>query len=88
MNEFSVWQFFEDGGYERVRRNVSAKEAVQAAYHYCTSIGAQLGITCRVIITDGGDCIAFEWKWEEGITFGASPENMGSCKHGEPARAH
>jgi hypothetical protein len=60
--EFSVCQFFEDGSYEYVRRFVSAEEAVKAAIHYTTSVGAQIGITKRVIITDGGDCINWEWK--------------------------
>jgi hypothetical protein len=60
--EFSVCQFFEDGSYEYVRRFVSAEEAVKAAIHYTTSVGARMGITKRVIITDGGDCINWEWK--------------------------
>lgn len=68
-DEFSVCQFFEDESYEYVRRFVSAKEAVEAAKHYCTSIGAQLGTTRRVIITDGGDSINFEWQFGKGITY-------------------
>jgi hypothetical protein len=68
-HEFSVCQFFEDGSYEYVRRNVSAEEAVNAAKHYTTSVGARMGMTKRVIITDGGDCTNFEWKYGEGITY-------------------
>ena len=68
-NEFSVCQFFKDGTYEYVRRYVSAEEAFNAVKHYTTSIGAKLGITRRVIITDGGDCCCFEWQYEKGITF-------------------
>ena len=68
-DEFSVCQFFADDSYEYVRRFVSAKEAVEAAKHYCTSIGAQLGTTRRVIITDGGDYINFEWQFGKGITY-------------------
>lgn len=68
-NEFSVCQFFEDGSYEYVRRNVSAEEAVNAAKHYTTSVGARMGMTRRVIITDGGDYCNFEWKYGEGITY-------------------
>lgn len=67
--EFSVCQFFKDGTSEYVRRNVSPEEAVNAAKHYCTSVGAQLGTTQRVIITDGEDFTNFEWKFGEGITF-------------------
>jgi hypothetical protein len=43
--EFSVCQFFADGSYEYVRRFVDAEEAVQAARHYTTSVGAQIGTT-------------------------------------------
>lgn len=68
-NEFSVYQFFEDGSYERVRDGVSAAEASTAAAHYCESVAAQTGIVVRVIITDGGDCCCFEWRREQGVTF-------------------
>ncbi len=68
-NEFSVAQFFADDSYEYVRRFVSAEEAVSAAKHYTQSVGAQIGSTRRVIITDVGDCIAFEWKFGEGVVF-------------------
>jgi len=68
-NEFNVVQFFVDGSYEYVRRRVSAEEAVNAAQHYTTSIGAQIGTTTRVIITDGGDSTNFEWKFGEGVTY-------------------
>lgn len=67
--EFSVCQFFEDDSYEYVRRNVGAEEAVRIAHHYCNSIGAKLGTTKRVIITDVDDCCNFEWKFGEGVTF-------------------
>jgi hypothetical protein len=68
QGEFSVCQFFADGTHEYVRRFVSAYEAVNAADHYCHSVGARMGMVRRVIITDGGDCIAFEWKHGEGVT--------------------
>lgn len=67
--EFSVCQFFEDDSYEYVRRYVDIEEAVNAAKHYTSSVGAQLGFTKRVIITDGGDCINFEWQYGQGITY-------------------
>lgn len=66
---FSVCQFFEDGSYEYVRRYVSPEEAVQAAKHYTASVAAKVGIVRRVIITDGGDYINFEWQYGKGITF-------------------
>ena len=40
---FHVVQLFPDGEYEYVRRNVNAKEAVDAAYHYTHSVGALAG---------------------------------------------
>lgn len=66
---FSVFQFFEDGSYERVRLAVNAEEAMKAASHYCTSVAARIGITKRVIVVDSGDIICFEWKYKEGIVF-------------------
>lgn len=67
--EFSVYQEFEDGTQECVRTNVDAESAVNAAKHYCTSVGAQIGTTKRVIIVDSGDCVNFEWKYDLGVTF-------------------
>lgn len=66
---YSVCRFFPDGTYEYTRRNVGAQEASEAFVHYCTSIGAKLGTTARVIMTDTGDCIVAEWEWEEGCVF-------------------
>ena len=42
---------------------------MKAAIHYSTSVGAQIGTTVRVIITDGGDCIAWEWIRGQGVVF-------------------
>jgi hypothetical protein len=68
-DEYSVCQFFVDDTYEYVRRYVSAEEAMRAALHYTQSVGAQFGSTRRVIITDGGDSICFEWVAGKGVTF-------------------
>ena len=75
MSEFSVCQFFADGTHEYVRRFVEPEAAVEAAHHYCHSVGAQLGYVDRVIITDGDDFAVFEWKKGEGVTF--PPECVG-----------
>lgn len=64
--EFSVWKFFADGTHEPVRRFVSAEQAVKAAKR-CTD-NAAAGNIQRVIITDGGDCICFEWQQDRGVT--------------------
>ena len=69
-NEFSVIQFFKDGSYEKVRTFVSAEEAMNAFNYYTRNVASRLGITHRVIITDGGDCIALEWQYDRGIVFG------------------
>jgi hypothetical protein len=68
-NEFSVYQYFPDDSYEAVVRFVEAQKAIQVAKQCCTSVGAKIGTTRRVIITDGGDCINFEWIFEKGIVF-------------------
>lgn len=68
-NEFSVYQFFDDGVYERVRSFVSAQNAFDAFQHYTKNVATKIGITERVIITDGGDCIVAEWKKDEGLIF-------------------
>lgn len=68
-NEFSVYQFFTDGTSERVRSFVSAEEAMKAFQHYTSNVAVRLGITGRVIITDGGDCICAEWTSVDGLIF-------------------
>lgn len=68
-DEFNVVQFFADDSYEFVREGISAKEAVEIAKRYTESVGARIGTTRRVIITDGGDACCFEWKFGEGVTF-------------------
>jgi len=67
--DFDVYQFFIGDTWEKVREGVDAEEAVRAARHYTSSVGARFGTTKRVIITDGDDCCCFEWKHGEGITF-------------------
>jgi len=66
---FSVVQFFMDDSYEYVRRFVPAQEAIDAAKRYTTSVGARIGTTKRVIITDSGDMTCFEWVYGKGVTF-------------------
>lgn len=67
--QHSVCQFFQNGGYEYVKRFVGLEEAVDAAIRLSTSVGAQVGTTRRVIITDGGDCTNWEWRFGEGVVF-------------------
>lgn len=74
-DEFSVYQFFPGEHWERVLQFVDAETAVRMARRLTRSVGARLGTTCRVIITDGDDYCVFEWKHGEGITY--PPEAQG-----------
>lgn len=67
--EFSVFEFYPDGSYSRVRHFVSAREAVEAAKRVTEKPAVQLSIITRVIITDGDDACVFEWKHGKGVTF-------------------
>jgi hypothetical protein len=66
---FHVCQYFKDGSYEYVRRNVPAEQALKAFDHYVASVAARVGITVSVMIIDQGDCVNAEWKYGEGIVF-------------------
>lgn len=66
---FNTVQFFENGTYEYVRRNVSAREAVEAAHHYTKSVAARAGMVTQVIITDMLDQTVFDWRYDQGIVF-------------------
>jgi len=68
---FSLFRTFADGRTEQLKDRVGAREALHAAYHYTHAVSALTGLTQRVIITDGGDCIVFEWKHGEGVVFPA-----------------
>jgi hypothetical protein len=69
MDEFSVHQFFADGTNETVAEYVPPEKACEIAKGLTQSLGAKLGTTMRVIITDGGDCCCFEWEFGKGIIF-------------------
>lgn len=75
-DEFSVYQFFVTGEYERVRSFVSAEEATRAFRHYTNNVATAVGIIEKVIITDGGDHTVAEWKKDEGITWPKEGETM------------
>lgn len=82
--EFNVVQWFPSGEYEYVRRNVDHVTASLVAKHYCTCVGAKIGTTVKVMITDGGDICVFEWERDKGVVY---PEQLkGWFKEGENAR--
>ena len=68
IETFSVCQVLE-GHCEWVRLGVSAEESVEAAHHYCNSIGAQLGFVEKVMITDADDYCCFLWERGKGVVF-------------------
>ncbi len=67
--EFSVYWWDPEGNYYREIRRVDPETAVRTAKSLTERPAALLGMIRRVIITDGGDCTNFEWKYGEGITF-------------------
>jgi hypothetical protein len=68
-DKYAVWQFFPDEFHECVGRDLEAEEAVKLAHSYTTRPAAVAGFIRRIIIVDGGDNCAFEWKHGEGVTF-------------------
>jgi hypothetical protein len=82
---FSVCQFFPDGDYEYYARELVAEEAVKTAKRLTETVGARIGTTRRVIITDDGDCCVFEWKYGEGVTF-PTPEERRTAVNGAGSR--
>jgi len=78
-NEFSVYQWFVNNSYEEVLRFVEAESALITATRLTQSVGGRMGTTKRVIITDGGDFIVWEWLHGEGVVFppsAAEDDNM------------
>ena len=68
-DKFDVHQFFEDDYNEHVLSRASAQEAIKKAHFLATSVGARIGTTKRVIITDSGDFTAWEWVHGKGFVF-------------------
>jgi hypothetical protein len=69
QGEFSVWWWDADGSQHEELRFVNGETAVQRAHTLTHGPASLVGIVQRVIITDGGDCINFEWKHGEGVVF-------------------
>lgn len=73
IGEFSVYVFFPNDEYMRELSFVDAKTAVEKACSLTKTIGARLGTTKQVMITDGDDNCVFLWRSGEGVVF-PSPE--------------
>lgn len=67
--KFNVVQFFEDDSTELVVVEAIPEKAVQRAVSLATSVGAQIGTTKRVVITDSGDLTNWEWVYGQGLIF-------------------
>ena len=67
--EFSVFWWDPTGEHHTEKQFVDAQTAVETSASLIKRPAAQLGMIRRVIITDGGDCTNFEWKYGEGVTF-------------------
>lgn len=66
---FNVVQFFADDSHEYVLRRAPPEEAARKAHSMATSVGARIGTTKRVIITDSGDFTGWEWVYGKGLAF-------------------
>jgi hypothetical protein len=60
--EFNVVWWDPDGRHYYEKRFCGAEEAIRTAVSLTRRPAAMIGIIKRVIITDGGDCINWEWK--------------------------
>lgn len=68
--EFSVVFFFADDTYHFELRFVDAETAVKRATDATQSVAARILKTLkRIIITDGGDHINWEWIHDRGLVF-------------------
>lgn len=65
----SVYWYDDHGMRYDELRFVTPEIAGTRAVNLCRGIAARLGIVRRVIVTDGGDCMNFEWKYGEGVVF-------------------
>ena len=70
---FSLYQFFPDGSYERLLHHVDIELALNTAASYASRPAAMIGIIQRLIITDAGDSIVFEWRYKYGVVFPIFP---------------
>ena len=67
--EYSVYWWTPEDDQMTESRFILLDLAMHQVKRLTSGPAAQLGMVKRVIITDGGDCIVFEWKQGEGITF-------------------
>lgn len=55
--------------YEYELRSTEAETCVTEAKRISTSVGGQVGMVSKIMITDMDDCCVFEWRFGEGVVF-------------------
>ena len=66
---FNVVQYFADGSYEYVRKNILIEEAKDVLGSCIKSVGARMGTTVKILMTDMMDFTLFHWEHGKGIIF-------------------
>src|SRR5262245_47667692 len=67
--EYSVYWWYKEGDQFTESRFILLDLAMHQVKRLTQGPAARLGMVERVIITDGGDFIVFEWKRDQGITW-------------------
>lgn len=68
MDDFHVYQFYVGGLHERATLEpVGEHHAVKRAAELTQTLGARIGSTCRILITDRDDYVVWEWRYGEGL---------------------
>jgi len=71
-NEFSVYWWYENGHYQSVQY-IPAEAAIKKSLNLVEGDQCKAGLITRIIVTDDGDCIAFEWLKDKGVVFPTPP---------------
>ena len=66
---FSIYQFSVTGKCERLAAFIDCGSAVSKAHVHRCNLAAQMGVTRRIIVTDGDDHTVWEWRWGKGVVF-------------------
>jgi len=67
---FNVVQYFSDGKWEELSHHVPAETAFERFRSATMSIGASIGTTASVLITDvKTESVCAEWRYGKGIVF-------------------
>ncbi|HSW92141.1 MAG TPA: hypothetical protein VLG09_05850 [Candidatus Saccharimonadales bacterium] len=80
--EYSVYWWDKDGHQHTEMQWQMTLKCMQAVKRLTQGPASVLGFVKRVIITDGGDSIVFEWKLGEGITW-PTKEQMEEHRRGK-----